>query len=83
MEGGGSGGRFQNLRGEHNGGGTEGKIERTHHRDSCQTAFPSQEAAYMFTMMSGGWILRLRLQGSDPRERTRVECHEDTLKGLV
>lgn len=30
-----------------------------------------------------GWVLRLRLQGSDPRERTRVGCCEDLLKGLV
>ena len=37
---GGAGGELQNLRGEHNGGGSEGKMERTHHKDSCQTLLP-------------------------------------------
>ena len=32
---------------------------------------------------SGGWMLRLRLWGSDARERTGADCHEDTLRGLV
>ena len=59
------------------------QTERIHHRDSCQTALPSQEAAYTFTMVSGGWVLRLGLQGSDPRERTRVDYHKDTLRGLI
>jgi len=74
---------LQNLKGEHRNRCLEGKTERIHHRDSCQTALPSQEAACMFTMVSGGWVLRLVLQGSDPRERTKVDCHEDTLRGLV
>ena len=74
---------LQNLKGEHCDRGLEGKTERIHHRDSCQTALPSQEAAYMFTMVSGGWVLRLGLQGSDPRERTRVDYHKDTLRGLI
>lgn len=30
-----------------------------------------------------GWALRRRLSGLDPRERTRVDGHEDTLRGLV
>ena len=42
--------------------------------------------------MRGGWVLRLRLQGSEgrrerteerrgPRERTEVDCCEETLRG--
>lgn len=32
---------------------------------------------------AGDWVLRLRLWRSDPRERTGVDCHEDTLRRLV
>ena len=34
-------------------------------------------------MLRGGWVLRLRLCRSDHRERTGVECHDESLKGLV
>ena len=37
----------------------------------------------MLNAASGGWVLRLRLLGSDPRERIGVDCHEETLRGLV
>lgn len=57
---------------------------RFHHRDHCQTMLPSREAAHMpMLAVSRGWVFRLRLQGSDFRESTRVEFHEDTLRELV
>ena len=30
----------------------------------------------MTTAVSGGWILRLRLEELDPRQKIRVACHE-------
>lgn len=30
----------------------------------------------MTTAVSWGWILRLRLEGLDPRQKIRVACHE-------
>ena len=57
---------------------------RIHHRDHCQAALPSREAAHMpMLAVSRGWVLRLRLQGLDFRESTRVEFYEDTLRELV
>lgn len=57
---------------------------RIHHRDHCQAALPSREAAHMPMLgVSRGWVLRLGLQGLDFRENTRVEFHEDTLRELV
>ena len=32
---------------------------------------------------SGEWVQRLGFQGSDLRKRTGVDCHEDTVRGLV
>ena len=31
----------------------------------------------------GGWVLRHGVQGSDPRERTGIDCREDTQRGLI
>ena len=61
----------------------EEKVERIHHRNQCQTALPSQEVACKLFAPSRGWLLRLRLWGLDPRERTEIDCYEDTLRGLV
>lgn len=52
-------------------------MERIHHRDHCQTV------AYTLSIESGGWVLWVKLWGSDPRGRTGVGCHEDTLRELV
>ena len=46
-----------------------------------QTALPRQEVDHMPTAASAG--SELRLQGSDPRDRTGVGRHEDILRGLV
>ena len=40
---GGAGGELQNLRGEHNGGGSEGKMERTHCTGHCPKALPAKK----------------------------------------
>lgn len=61
----------------------EEKTERIWHRDQCRPTLPSQEVVCMPTAAIEGWVLRLRVQGSDPRERTEVDCHEDTLRWLV
>ena len=63
----------------------EGKMERSHHRDHCSTVLPSQETACTAVPASesGGWVLRLRLVGWDPRELTGFDYHEDILRGLV
>ena len=44
---------------------------------------PSQDTIYTCTIASRGWVQRLRLWGSDPKEKPGVECSEDTLRGLV
>ena len=59
------------------------QTERVHHRDHCLTALSSLELACMSTIVSGCWVLRLRLRGLDPRVRPMVDCHEDILRGLV
>ena len=57
--------------------------QKIHSRDFYQTALPSQEVAGKLFAPSRGWLLRLRLRGLDPRERTEIDCYEDTLRGLV
>ena len=52
-------------------------MERIHHRDHCQTV------ADTLTIESGGWVLWVKLWGSDPKGRTGVGCHEGTLRELV
>ena len=47
------------------------------------TALPSQEVACKLFEASRGWLLRLRLWGLDPKERTKIDCYEATLRGLV
>ena len=68
-----------NLRREHNKCMGD-KVERIWHRDQCRPTLPSQEVVCMPTVAIEGWVLRLRVQGSDPREGTEVDCHEDTLR---
>ena len=36
-----------------------------------------------FAAVNGAWMLRLRFQRPDSRERTGIDCHENTLTGLV
>ena len=53
--------------------GCRGKLERIPHRGSVLTSTHQPEMLVGSpTRVSGGWLLRLRLQRSDPRERTGV-----------
>ena len=72
---GGDGGSFGTSEGNAPADAQEAK-QRIHHRDHCQTTLPSWEVACMTTAVSGGWILRLRLEELDPRQKIRVACHE-------
>lgn len=70
------------LRGEPSNRCSGGKTERIHHRDLAKQPFPVEKWPECLPV-SGGWVSRLRLWGSDPRERTGVDHHEDTLRRLV
>ena len=55
--------------------GAEGKAERFPHRGSVLTSTHQPERRVCSpARVSRGWELRLRLQRSDPRERTGVGC---------
>ena len=63
---------------------SRGKTEKIHPKGHCLTALSSQETSHMLTpKASGVWVPRLRLWGSDDREKTRVGCHKGTLRKLV
>ena len=49
-------------------------MERVHHRDLCQTV------AYTLSIESGGWVLWVKLWGSDPRGR--AECLDLSPEGF-
>ena len=60
---------------EHSNCGGEGKVERFLHRGSVLTSTHQPETLVCsHPGVGGGWELRLRLQRSDPRERTGVGC---------
>ena len=67
------GGKLRSHGGERSNRGAEGKAERFLHRGSvpARTHQPNRLVCSP-TGLSGGWELRLRLQRSDPRERTGV-----------
>ena len=70
-----AGGKPWSHRGKHSNRGEEGKVERFPHRGSVPTR--THQPARLIcspTRAGGGWELRLRLQRSDPRERTGVGC---------
>ena len=51
---------------------------------SVPTSTPQSETLVRVpAVVSGGWVLRLRLRKSHPRERPGVDHCEDTLRGLV
>ena len=71
----GGGGKLQSHGGECSNRGAEGKTERLPHRGSVLTSTHQPERLLCSpTGMGRGWELRLRLQRSDPRERTGVGC---------
>ena len=55
---------------------TEDKAQRIWHKDQCQLASPSREVVWTPTTESQGWVLRLKLWETDPRERTGVDSYE-------
>ena len=68
-------GKLQSHRGEHSNRGAEGKEKRFLHRGSVPTSTHQPETLVCSPARSGGgWELRLRLQRSDPRERTGNGC---------
>ena len=72
---GGGGGKLWSHGGECSNRGAEGKVERFPHRGLGLTStHQTERLVYSSTVGSGGWELRLRLQSSDPRERTGVGC---------
>ena len=66
------GGKLWSHGGECSHRGAEGKAERFPHRGSVLTSTHQPERLVCSPTRVGGWELRLRLQRSDPRERTEV-----------
>ena len=68
-------GKLWSYGGEHSSRGAEGKAERFPHRGSVLTSpHQPERLVYSPAVVGWGWELRLRLQRSDPRERTGVGC---------
>ena len=68
-----AGGKLRSHRGECSNRGAEGKAERFPHRGLVLTSTHQPERVVGSPAgAGGGWELRLRLQSSDPRERTGV-----------
>lgn len=88
---GGNRGELQHLKGECRNRCLEGKKENSPQRSLLTST--SQLGSILHTHhRERGWVLRLRLQGSEgrgertkertgPRERTEVDCCGDTLRG--
>ena len=73
--GGGARGKLWSHGGECSNRGAEGKEERFPYRGSVPTSTHQPERLVCSPTGAGwGWELRLRLQRSDPRERTGVGC---------
>ena len=68
-------GKLQSHGGEHSNRGAEGKAERFLPRGSVLTSIHQPETLVCSpARVGGGWELRLRLQSSEPREKTGVGC---------
>ena len=68
-------GKLWSHGGERSNRGAEGTVERCPHRGSVPTSTHQPERLVCSPARVGGcWELRLRLQRSDPRERTGVGC---------
>ena len=65
--------KLQSHGGERSNRGAEGKAERFPHRGSVPTSIHQPKRLVCSPAgVGGGWVLRLGLQRSDPRERTGV-----------
>ena len=68
-------GKLPSHRGERSNRGAEGKVETFPHKGSVWTSTHQPKRLVCSpTGMGRGWELKLRLQRSDPRERTGVGC---------
>ena len=69
-------GKLRSHGGKRSNRGAEGKAERFPHKGSVPISTERQPKRLVCSPAgaSGGWELRLRLRGSDPRERTGVGC---------
>ena len=68
-------GKLRSHGGERSHRGAEGKAERFPHRGWVPTSTHKPErVVYSPAGVGGAWELRLRLQKSDPRERTGDGC---------
>ena len=68
-------GKLWSHGGESSNRGAEGKAERLPHGGSVPTStHQTKRLVCSHAGTGGGWELRLRLQKSDPRERTGVGC---------
>ena len=73
---GGGGGELWSHGGESSNRGADGKAERFPHTGSVPTSTHQPERLVCSPAGTGrGWELRLGLQRSDPRERTKVRSH--------
>ncbi|XP_043310267.1 uncharacterized protein LOC122432429 [Cervus canadensis] len=71
------------LRGEHSDRCVRGKAERVQHRNRHRPAFPNlSHSTARPPTVAGGWVLRRRLQGSDPRRGLGLTA-VDTLRGRM
>ena len=75
-------GGLQNLRGECNNRCSEGKTENPPQR-SFPTSTSHLRSSLHTCPATGVCVLRLKLRRSDSREKTGVDCCEDSLRGLV
>ena len=72
---GGGGGKLRSHGGERSHRGAEGKAERFPHGGAVPTSTHQPKRLVCSPARAGGgWELRLRLQRTDPRERTGVGC---------
>lgn len=69
------------LRGESSNRCSEGKTEIIHHRDLVKLPFPVEK--WPECLHSEWRVSRLRLWGSDSRERTEVDYHEDEEVSMI
>ena len=77
-------GKLRSHGGERSNRGAEGKADRFLHRGSVPTSTHQPEKLVCSPSgAGGGWELRLRLQRSNPRERTGVGCVKTAWRGLV
>ena len=66
-------------------GSTMRKMEKIHYRDHVKWKISAEKQLKCLCLPTAnrGWLQRLGLQGSLFKKKTRANCHEDTLRGLM